>query len=290
MLCCMVDALISVNCIKDLKNLTCTCNGIQSFLETDNLTIKCDFPAKVLDIQDSKILFFNRNFLNKIRQEVEILLFDSIELKYVDYSGFNGRGIKNITFRNNSLQEVSSLKIPTLEALYLEYNKIVDVAPFSNTLNLKEIYLSYNRLYDLSVNTFAALKFLKILKLNNNQLTGLPGKLLKMNYDLEYFDISSNFIKNIDQDFFKALPQNFEIRMTDNPCLTTINHNDGKRKKVKRNGIILVQNGIILVQNGNTTQLQNDLKGCVNVPLLNLFQQNKRIKQRNRFQQYSEEF
>ena len=266
----MIAAALSASCIRNLKNdsnLACTCNGYFSTAETDNITIKCDFPAKTLEIQNSEIRFLNANFLGKLRPQLENLIFDSIGLKYLEYSGLNGHEIKNISFKNNSLQEISSLTISTLEVLHFEFNKIVDVSTFTNSMKLKEIYLSFNRIYDISAETFKALRFLKVLKLDHNQLTKIPARLFKQNYDLEYIDLSSNFIARIDQDFFKALPENFEFRMTENPCLlstVSIDYNYGSynRKKVP-----VASNAIILVRNGITTQLMQDLKNCINIQM-----------------------
>ena len=253
----------AATCTRDLKNgnnFTCICSEFNITKENEILPISCSFPVKILRFQNSTISFLNPSTFIKYRQSLDLIILDDLQIKYMNYSG-NGYGTRNISFMNNSLQEFPKLNIPNLEILHLEYNKIVDISVITKSLRLKEIYLSFNKIYSLSPRTFSYLRFLKILKMDNNQITEIPKAIFKKNFDLEEIDLKSNKIFYMDSDFYKSLPEDFDLRVTDNICPAvkkkfTIPSGDEMPEK------IIDTDYVIKVRNGNTTKLTKDLSEC----------------------------
>ena len=126
---------------------------------------------------------------------------------------------------NTSYATIKCYKsLPSVTLLEIKGKNIIKIHKtiFLNLINLTSIDLSDNKLLKISKN-FKLFPNLKILKLNNNQITFIPsfiGELNKLEHlslyknfissiptsiqdltNLKYFDISSNKIENIPIEF-----------------------------------------------------------------------------------------
>lgn len=211
---------------------------------------------------NSSITYFNASSLRSLGLQLEFVTLDDLGIKYVDLYSYSGRGMKNISLNNNLLQEVPKMNLPNLEVLHLESNKIVEVSSVTKVGRLKELYLSFNRIYSLSYRSFSSLRYLKTLKLNNNLITEISKAVFKKNYDLDDIDLRSNQIIYMDPEFYKSLPENFDLRISNNVCPAVNMKFTVPAEETEMPVKIIDIDYVIKVRTGNTTKLLKDLKGC----------------------------
>ena len=93
------------------------------------------------------------------------------------------------------------LRDSSLSLLYLERNKLKSLHPlvFSNLTKLKELIFNYNELpIDIiQPDFFEGMKALKVLIINNNQVTQINPQNQTWTVDLSELDLSGNMITNI---------------------------------------------------------------------------------------------
>ena len=112
---------------------------------------------------------------------------NTLQLSHNDLTGTIPQNIFNITslkFLNLEMNSLSGdlpldtkISCPDLESLYLNFNKFNGHIPsyLSNCSNLMEVDFTENLLSGPIPRSLGNLKFLKILRLGHNQLTGEPG-------------------------------------------------------------------------------------------------------------------
>lgn len=249
-------------CSKETSSTNCSCSGFEFSSETNKLFINCSAPVKNLMFLNSSITYFNASSLRSLGLQLEFVTLDDLGIKYVDLYSYSGRGMKNISLNNNLLQEVPKMNLPNLEVLHLESNKIVEVSSVTKVGRLKELYLSFNRIYSLSYRSFSSLRYLKTLKLNNNLITEISKAVFKKNYDLDDIDLRSNQIIYMDPEFYKSLPENFDLRISNNVCPAVNMKFTVPAEETEMPVKIIDIDYVIKVRTGNTTKLLKDLKGC----------------------------
>ena len=230
---------LTKSCVEHLEvEHICAFDGIISLNKNDILDLSCgNKSATTIKFSNSSISHFSA-FHYKEYLHLKSLYLENVGLKYVDSLNFNdlSYGITMLSFANNKIQEFPEINLWSLEILYLDFNKIVDLTPFFGTPNLMKLHVSNNRLYDVNPSTFLMLRHLQVLNLSYNQLEKIPFGLFKKNYYLENIDLSFNHIFKTDPQFYKSLPENFELKMLGNICVDLkMEVVDGDDKDLKLN-------------------------------------------------------
>ncbi|TDG97505.1 hypothetical protein EPR50_G00226680 [Perca flavescens] len=110
-----------------------------------------------------------------------------------------------------------SCTIPTLSALQLQLNRIFYVHSnfFQLCINVKEVDLSNNLIKHIDDQAFRSLHGLRILSLNHNKLTSVPGDVRNLP-TLEELDLSKNNISTLKCNDFAKLTKLRELSLNQN--------------------------------------------------------------------------
>ncbi|KAM4080424.1 hypothetical protein ACJW30_11G015200 [Castanea mollissima] len=152
------------NLTENIPPIISNLSMLQKFAISNN-NIRGSIPSDLWHLQNLNILQFSLNYLTgTIPQNI----FNITSLKLLDLVG---------NFLSGDLPLDTKISCPNLESLNLDYNKFSGHIPsyLSNCSNLILVDFTQNLLSGPIPKSLGNLKFLKILRLGDNQLTGEPG-------------------------------------------------------------------------------------------------------------------
>jgi hypothetical protein len=132
-----------------------------------------------------------------------IRILDKAEVRDADYcekllSAASNETTEVLLSRKGLLQNCSMKRFHSLEALWLNDNKLTRISGLDTNMQIKALYLHNNKIATLKESSLRFLKHIAILSLSNNRLQDLEATLplIKHLTHLEDLDLSGNPLAN----------------------------------------------------------------------------------------------
>ena len=208
-------------------------NKLEEKLNTICTTSKqCATDINHLDLSDNKLGSFPTDLTRNWFKALTSLNFSHNQLQGFDEPGFSSFKLQvklnTLDLSFNQLAKIESdsfAGLELIEELHLSHNQIDSVDPFAfseHSRHLVELDLSHNAIRDNSVEflLFANLPSLRVLNLDNNQLTMFSSQLILNFNSLERLSVKENQLKTFDifqlgqnNKFLKAIDISFNVHL-----------------------------------------------------------------------------
>ncbi|KAL3871130.1 hypothetical protein ACJMK2_039147 [Sinanodonta woodiana] len=132
-------------------------------------------------------------------------------------------------------------------------NRISEISNISFLLDISELILNFNFITHISNQTFLGLSNLRTVQMSNNRIKDIdPNTLLRAELNIFNFDVSNNFITELDVTILFPEGPLCEVNLNNNPVHSIVN----------KNGFVFDTNkihgpGYIMMKNNSLTSLPN---------------------------------
>eukprot|EP01125_Pyxidicula_operculata_P017972 TRINITY_DN635_c0_g1_i2.p1 TRINITY_DN635_c0_g1~~TRINITY_DN635_c0_g1_i2.p1 ORF type:complete len:2152 (-),score=235.56 TRINITY_DN635_c0_g1_i2:798-7253(-) len=229
---------------------------------------------QTISFQEGIISRINPDFLIKFQNLVKLDISQQ-RIRQIPPNFSLMSSLKYLNLSNNLIESepVPYLSLPSLEKLYLDYNKLSKVGfiacftkletlslkknqitflsqEFSSLVNLQSLCISENPLVRVDPTVFKVLTKITSLSLNNTQLQYVPQCFSQFSQTLKNFQVKSTFVWYLPKEFFSC------------KFITTLNLSDAKFSNIspdvgKLEGLLR-----LVIDNNNISTLPSELTNC----------------------------
>ncbi|XP_060633442.2 leucine-rich repeat-containing G-protein coupled receptor 5 isoform X2 [Anolis sagrei] len=186
---------ISVRALRNLKELTFHNNNIRSIPEQAFV----GNPSLIaIHFYDNPIQIVGKSAFQHLPELRTLTLNGASQItEFPDLTGTTSLESLTLTGAQiTSLPETVCDQLPNLQVLDLSYNRLEDLPHFTACKKLQKINLHHNEIYEIQVDTFQQLVFLRSLDLAWNKLSIIHANAFSSLLSLVKLDLSSNLLSS----------------------------------------------------------------------------------------------